>query len=99
MTSQGPLVASREGSSLISANGRKIFSDGEREACLYDRFSDRFDLFPVNEADCLAVGEMPPFPPVLLHLKVVSGYGEARAVFATEPSGEHYELPHDQPPL
>ena len=92
LTSRGPLIASREGSSLISANGRRIFSDGEREACLYDRFSDRFDLFAVDEADCLAVGETPPFPPVLLHLKVTDGHGEARAVFATEPSGEHYEL-------
>ncbi len=92
LTSRGPLVASREGSSLISSNGGRVCSDGERDACLYDRYSDRFDLFPVDEADCLAVGEASPFPPVLLHLKVTDGFGEAKAVFAAEPSGEHYEL-------
>ena len=92
LTSRGSLVASREGSSLIPSNGTRAFLDDERDACLYDRFSDRFDLFPVDDADCLAVGETLPFPPVLLHLKVTDGYGEAKAVFATEPSGKHYEL-------
>jgi hypothetical protein len=39
-----------------------------------------FDLVPVDTADCLAVGEMPPFPPVLLQLRAEADHGEAKAV-------------------
>ena len=92
LTSQGTLAAAREGSKLNDPIRETVFSVGEREACLYRRFSSRFDLFPIDEADCLAVGEMPPFPPVLLHLRTEAGYGEARAVFTEEPSEQHYEL-------
>jgi hypothetical protein len=92
LTSQGTLTAAREGSRLTDPVGEAVFSEGEAEASLYGRFSDRFGLFPVDDADCLAIGETPPFPPVLLHLRAEAGYGEARAVFAGEPSGQNYEL-------
>jgi hypothetical protein len=92
LTSQGTLAADREGSRLIYPANGAVFGTGETEACLYRRFSERFDLVPVDAADCLAVGEMPPFPPVLLQLRAEADYGEAKAVFAEEPSGEHYEL-------
>jgi hypothetical protein len=62
------------------------------EASLYERFSDRFDLFSFDGVDCLAIGEMAPYPPVLLHLRAEGGFGEAKAVFAREPSTQHYEL-------
>ena len=62
------------------------------ETSLYDRFSNRFDVFPGDDVDCLGFGETPPFPPVLLHLRAKNGTGEARALFFEEPSGEHYEL-------
>ena len=92
LTSQGKLAAAREGSKLNDPIRETVFSVGEREACLYRRFSSRFDLFPIDEADCLAIGEMPPFPPVLLHLRSEAGYGDAKAVFTEEPSQQHYEL-------
>jgi hypothetical protein len=92
LTSQGTVAADREGSRLIDPVSGALFSAGETEACLYRRFSRRFDLVPVDEADCLAVGEMPPFPPVLLQLRAEAEHGEAKAVFAEEPSGQHYEL-------
>jgi hypothetical protein len=92
LTSQGTVAADREGSRLIGPASGAVFSAGETEACLYRRFSGRFDLVPVDEADCLAVGEMPPFPPVLLQLRAEADHGEARAIFAEEPSGQHYEL-------
>lgn len=92
LTSQGTLTAAREGSRLTDPIGEAVFSEGEAEASLYGRFSDRFGLFSVDDADCLAIGETPPFPPVLLHLRAEAGYGEARAVFAGEPSGQNYEL-------
>jgi len=92
LTSQGTLTAAREGAKLVDPIGEAVFSEGEAEASLYRRFSDRFGLFPVDDGDCLAIGEMPPFPPVLLHLRAEAGYGEARAVFAGKPSEEYYEL-------
>ena len=92
LTSQMTLAAAREGSRLTDPIGEAVFSEGETEVSLYTRFSDQFDLFPVDDADCLAIGETLPFPPVLLHLRAEAGYGEARAVFAEEPSGQNYEL-------
>ena len=59
---------------------------------LSQRFSNRLSLFPVDEADCLGMGETLPFSPVLLHLKIESGYGKAKAVFEKEPCQKHYEL-------
>jgi hypothetical protein len=92
LTSQGTLAANRYTPKLIDPISKTVFSEGEMEASLYERFSDRFDLFPVDDVDCLAIGETPPFPPVLLHLRAEAGYGEARAVFAEAPSEQHYEL-------
>ena len=92
LTSRGTVAADREGSRLIDPASGAVFCAGETKACLYRRFSGRFDLVPVDEADCLAVGEMPPFPPVLLQLRAEAEHGEARAIFAEEPSGQHYEL-------
>ncbi len=92
LTSRGTVTADREESTLIDPASGAVFCAGETEACLYRRFSGRFDLVPVDEADCLAVGEMPPFPPVLLQLRAEADHGEARAIFAEEPSGQHYEL-------
>lgn len=92
LTSQGTLAANRYAPRLIDPIGKTVFSEGEMEASLYGRFSDRFDLFPVDDVDCLAIGETPPFPPVLLHLRAEAGYGLGRAVFAEAPSEQHYEL-------
>jgi hypothetical protein len=92
LTSQGTVAADRAESRLIYPVSGAVFCAGETEACLYRRFSGRFDLVPVDEADCLAIGEMPPFPPVLLQLRAEAEHGEARVIFAEEPSGQHYEL-------
>ena len=92
LTSRGTVAADREGARLIDPISGATSYAGETEACLYRRFSERFDLVPVDETDCLAVGEMPPFPPVLLQLRAEAEHGEARAVFVEEPSGQHYEL-------
>jgi hypothetical protein len=62
LTSRGTVAAEREGSRLIFSASGAVFCAGETEACLYRRFSERFDLVPVDEADCLAVGEMSTFP-------------------------------------
>jgi hypothetical protein len=93
LTSQGTLAAAREGSKLVDPVSETVFSAVVgSEGSLYERFSDRFDLFSADNVDCLAIGAMSPFPPVLLHLRAEAGYGEAKAVFAREPSTQHYEL-------
>ena len=92
LTSQGTLVALRDEPKLLDPTGETVYAAGQTEASLYERFSDRFDLFPGDDVDCLGFGETPPFPPVLLHLQAENGYGEAKALFAEEPSGQHYEL-------
>jgi hypothetical protein len=92
LTSQGTLAASLKGSRLVDPLSETVFPAVGKGTSLYERFSDRFDLFPSDDVDCLAIGEMAPFPPVLLHLRAEHGVGEAKAVFAREPSTLHYEL-------
>ena len=92
LTSRGTLVALRDEPKLLDPTDETVYAAGQREASLYERFSDRFDRFPGDDVDCLGFGETPPFPPVLLHLRAENGYGEANALFAEEPSGQHYEL-------
>jgi hypothetical protein len=91
LTSRGTLVALRDEPKLLDPTDETVYAAGQREASLYRRFSDRFDRFPGDDVDCLGFGETPPFPPVLLHLRAENGYGEANALFAEEPSGQHYE--------
>ena len=92
LTSRGTLVALRDEPKLLDPTDETVYAAAQREASLYRRFSDRFDRFPGDDVDCLGFGETPPFPPVLLHLRAENGYGEANALFAEEPSGQHYEL-------
>lgn len=92
LTSQGTLVALRNEPKLLDQADETAYELGKTETSLYQRFSDRFDLFPNDDADCLGFGETPPFPPVLLHLQAENGYGRAKTLFAEEPTGQHYEL-------
>lgn len=92
LTSQGRFLAPCQGLSLVDPSSDRIWSTLAPEASLKNRFSTQLALFPINEADCLGMGEKSPFPPVLLHLQIQSGYGEAKAIFEREPSQAHYEL-------
>jgi hypothetical protein len=60
LTSRGTVAAEREGSRLVYPANGAVFRTGETEACLYRRFSERFDLVPVDE--------LPAVPPVPLQL-------------------------------
>ncbi|MEL6928504.1 MAG: hypothetical protein AAFO95_07710 [Cyanobacteria bacterium J06600_6] len=62
------------------------------EANLASRFQSQLELFDVDSADCLGLGEQAPYAPVLLHLKLEDGCGKAQAIFESEPTQEHYEL-------
>ncbi len=92
LTSHGRFLASQNESQLIEPLSGKGWSREQIETSLHNRFSSQVGLFPVDEADCLGLGEKSPFSPVLLHIKIKSGYGEAQAIFEREPSFEHYEL-------
>ncbi len=92
LTSQGRFLAADNESKLIEPVSGKSWSREQITASLHDRFSSQLALFPVDEADCLGLGEKSPLSPVLLHIKIKSGYGEAQAIFDREPSGENYEL-------
>ena len=92
LTSQGGFLALDEGAALIDSSSKNAWSIEKAETSLYERFCDRVKMFPVDEADCLGMGETSPFPPVLLHLKISSGCGEAKAVFEKEPNREDYDL-------
>ena len=92
LTSQGGFLAPCEGTQLINSSSKNVYSIGNTETSLHERFSSQVTMFPVDEADCLGMGEKSPFPPVLLHLKINSGYGEAKAVFEQKPDQKDYEL-------
>jgi hypothetical protein len=62
------------------------------EVSFYDRYPDLLSVFPPDEADCLGVGRKAELPPVLLHLVIDDGYGQAKAIFHRKPSEVHYEL-------
>ena len=92
LTSQGGFLAPCEGERLINSSSKNVYFIGNKETSLHERFSSQLKMFLVDEADCLGMGEKSPFPPVLLHLKINSGYGEAKAVFEQKPSQKDYEL-------
>ena len=92
LTSEGRFLAPSEESKLIEATSRNTLSSEAITNSLYERFSSRLALFPVDEAHCLGLGEMRPYSPVLLHIIIKSGFGEAQAVFDKEPSKQDYEL-------
>lgn len=92
LTSQGRFLAAHDRPELIEPLSGQSWSRQQGTPSLSDRFANQLALFSVNDADCLGLGEQPPFSPVLLHVKIQSGYGQAQAIFEREPSGEHYEL-------
>ena len=92
LTSQGGFLAPYEGAKLVDPSSKAVWTIEKAETSLHERFCDRVEMFSIDEADCLGMGEKSPFPPVLLHLKISSGCGEAKAIFEKEPNREDYEL-------
>lgn len=92
LTSYGRSLATHHGSELIEPLSGQRWSRQQSTPSLGDRFAAQLALFSVDDADCLGLGEQSPFSPVLLHVKIQSGYGQAQAIFEQEPSKEHYEL-------
>ncbi len=91
LTSDGVMLAPRTGSSLVDSDGSPVRPAGS-SGSLYDRFANELALVPVEQGDCLGLGQSNSSSPVALSVTVESGYGAATAVFEWEPSREHYEL-------
>ena len=90
LSSQGRYLASKQGDRLSEGvTGEDLTTPTED---LATRFASKLDLFDVDRADCLGLGELAPYEPVLLHLELAEGIGKARAIFERQPSLDHYEL-------
>lgn len=92
LTSEGRFLASAQNNQLFDPVSGKIWSKAEIKDNLYSRFSPQLALFAVDEADCLGLGEQNPYSPVLLHVKIAEGYGQAQAIFDHQPNFDHYPL-------
>jgi len=92
LANSGRFLALADQSRLVEAVSGKSWSRERISHSLFDRFAEQLALFPVDEADCLGLGELDSYPPVLLHIKIQEGIGQAQAIFEREPSREHYEL-------
>lgn len=91
LTSQGTVLATSKGQQLIKSEDGQAWPVPENS--FHARFNDQMSRFPLDEADCLGAGELEHyFPPVLLFLKIISGIGQAKALFQREPTQEQYEL-------
>jgi hypothetical protein len=92
LTNQGRFLASQTDHQLVEAISGEIWNCDRTPASLGDRYSQQLATVSVDEADCLGLAQESPFAPVLLHLRLEGHYGKAQAIFAQEPSFEHYEL-------
>lgn len=92
LSSHGRYLAPQDGSNL------SLVSDGRPQPIphtglsLRDRYRRLLETFLSDEPDCLGLGKKPDFPPVLLHVTIRDGYGQARAIFHHKPCEDHYEL-------
>lgn len=92
LSSEGRFLAEVEGLRLVEPVSGRSWTKEDVSNSLAERFASRLALFNVNESDCLGLGEMSPFSPVILHIKIQSGVGQAQAIFDREPTQTDYEL-------
>ncbi len=96
LTSAGRLVATLLENSLIDPYSGKSWGKPPQGKTLGHQFADRLSLFAIDEADCIGLGEIAGFSPVLLHLVLHDHEGHATAIFDCDsdhpPDHRHYEL-------
>ncbi len=92
LCSEGRFLAHAQESQLVEPLSNYSWNQDSIKFSLAERFKERLALFDVDRADCLGLGEMSPFSPVILHLKIQSGTGQAQAIFDRIPSLTDYEL-------
>jgi hypothetical protein len=92
LTSAGRLVATRSENALVDPYSGNICENPPQGKTLGHQFADRLSLFAINEADCIGLGKIEGFSPVLLHLVLHDHEGHATAIFDRPPDRQHYEL-------
>ncbi|MEA5480089.1 hypothetical protein VB774_20870 [Pseudanabaena galeata UHCC 0370] len=96
LTSAGRLVATLSENSLVDPYSGNICEKPPEGRTLACQFADRLSLFAIDEADCIGLGEIAGFSPVLLHLVLNDHEGHATAIFDYDPDHppdhRHYEL-------
>lgn len=92
LSSQGRYLAPNDSSLLVDGVTTETIVVSEPDNSLANRYNKQLELFDVDSADCLGLGEQAPYAPVLLHLKLENGRGKAQAIFDCKPSQKHYEL-------
>jgi len=96
LTSAGRLVATFSENSLVDPYSGNICEKPLQGKTLSHQFADRLSLFAIDEADCIGLGEIAGFSPVLLHLVLHEHEGHATAIFDYDvdhpPDHRHYEL-------
>lgn len=92
LTSAGRLVATLSDNALVDPYSGNICEPPPQGKTLGHQFADRLSLFAIDEADCIGLGEIEGFSPVLLHLVLHDHEGHATAIFNRPPDCQHYEL-------
>lgn len=92
LCNEGRFLADSQQPMLVEPISGYSWTEEKIEQSLAARFGDRLKLFNVDEAHCLGLGEMSPFAPVVLHLKIQSGVGQGQAIFTQAPTQKDYEL-------
>lgn len=92
LTSNGRYLAPQDGSNLCLLHGGQLQPGSTQDLSLLDRYCCLLEALPAHEPDCLGLGKKPDLPPVLLHVVVKDGYGQAQAIFHRKPSQHNYEL-------
>ncbi|MFQ3612472.1 MAG: hypothetical protein SNJ68_02005 [Cyanobacteriota bacterium] len=92
LSSEGRFLAPQATGPLLEAETGSPTPLSGQPLSLGEHFAERLAWVPVDEADCLGLGEQPPYAPVLLHLQLTHGVGQAQAIFDQAPTQEHYEL-------
>ena len=92
LTNLGRFLAEDTGTDLVEPIAGQRLPQATSETCLAQRFAEQLALFEVDIADCVGLGQIDCHNPVLLHIVVEHGVGQAQAVFDQTPSTQHYEL-------
>jgi hypothetical protein len=92
LSSRGRYLAPHDGSDLCLLNGSQLQPGSTQQPSFLDRHRRLLETLPSNEPDCLGLGKKPNLPPVLLHVLIKDGYGQARAIFHRQPSQHNYQL-------
>jgi hypothetical protein len=92
LSSQGRYLVPRDRPNIFLVNDGQIQAASQAEFSLLHLYCRLLKTLPADEPDCLGLGQKPDLPPVILHITIRDGDGQARAIFHRKPSGADFEL-------